>query len=572
MAKILLVEDDNNLREIYEARLQAEGYDIVSAMNGEEALVVAKQERPDLIISDVMMPRISGFEMLDILRNTEGLRDVRIIMLTALGQAEDKTRADALGADRYLVKSQVTLEDIVKAVQELLSPPEPAAPAELPALSATPAVAVTPAPSITPVAEPVAVATDTPAAAPTPPVPAPVVEPPTAAIPVVAPPQPEAMPAVTVSEPPAVAPVTATPTAAPATDTGFGGSTAYQTAAAPDASTAVTQPPAAVPELVSDLPQPTMPTAPADPVAPAPSDAPDNAAAESQVEASEPQSTSAEEAAVRAQIEDFVQHNTPVTDPIPVAPNVSPASVATPVANVPQSVAPTAPTQADATPQTETPVVPVAPSPVAATPQAPSIDAPAQPAPSAPVPSQPPHVVMEDALKDLMANTKLPNATEAPQPVVVTPPAPQLQSEPTTPPAVAPAPEVVPQPAPAAPATVPNADGSVVAHKKIISPITPQSANSPDELAQLLAKEGITSIEDDEHNGPLPATPAASPQLVAPAASGQLAAPSPQVASPVATPPVAVQPQSNDSAVVPHPPGHVISPNGDTTDPNRIAL
>lgn len=121
MAKILLVEDDNNLREIYEARLQAEGYDIVSAKDGEEALVVAKKERPDLIIADVMMPRVSGFEMLDILRNTPELKDVHVIMLTALGQAEDKTRADSLGADRYLVKSQVTLEDIVKASTDVLS-------------------------------------------------------------------------------------------------------------------------------------------------------------------------------------------------------------------------------------------------------------------------------------------------------------------------------------------------------------------------------------------------------------------------------------------------------------------
>lgn len=121
MAKILLVEDDNNLREIYEARLQAEGYAIVSAKDGEEALVLAKNEHPDLIISDVMMPKVSGFEMLDILRNTDGLRDTKIIMLTALGQSEDQTRADKLGADRYLVKSQVTLEDIVKVTHELLN-------------------------------------------------------------------------------------------------------------------------------------------------------------------------------------------------------------------------------------------------------------------------------------------------------------------------------------------------------------------------------------------------------------------------------------------------------------------
>ena len=121
MAKVMLVEDDNNLREIYEARLQAEGYDIVSAKDGEEALVVAKAEKPDLIISDVMMPKISGFEMLDILRNTDGLKDLKIIMLTALGQSDDQQRASRLGADRYLVKSQVTLEDIVKVAHELLA-------------------------------------------------------------------------------------------------------------------------------------------------------------------------------------------------------------------------------------------------------------------------------------------------------------------------------------------------------------------------------------------------------------------------------------------------------------------
>ena len=66
MAKVLLVEDENNLREIYEARLQSEGYETATASDGEQALVVAKEAKPDLVISDVMMPKISGFEMLDI--------------------------------------------------------------------------------------------------------------------------------------------------------------------------------------------------------------------------------------------------------------------------------------------------------------------------------------------------------------------------------------------------------------------------------------------------------------------------------------------------------------------------
>ncbi len=120
MAKILLVEDDNNLREIYEARLMAEGYEIVTARDGEEALTVAMKEKPDLIISDVMMPKISGFDMLDILRTTEETKNVKVIMMTALSQAEDKARAEKLGADRYLVKSQVTLEDVAKVAKEVL--------------------------------------------------------------------------------------------------------------------------------------------------------------------------------------------------------------------------------------------------------------------------------------------------------------------------------------------------------------------------------------------------------------------------------------------------------------------
>ncbi|GAC1387075.1 MAG: hypothetical protein NVS1B7_5980 [Candidatus Saccharimonadales bacterium] len=133
MAKIMLVEDDNNLREIYEARLLAEGYEIVSAKDGEEALAMAIKEKPDLIISDVMMPKISGFDMLDILRSTPETKDTRVIMMTALSQAEDKARASKLGADRYLVKSQVTLEDVAKVARDVLEGnDETPAPALLP--------------------------------------------------------------------------------------------------------------------------------------------------------------------------------------------------------------------------------------------------------------------------------------------------------------------------------------------------------------------------------------------------------------------------------------------------------
>jgi CheY-like chemotaxis protein len=116
----MLVEDDVNLIEIYQARLQVEGFNIITAKDGEAALALAVNEHPDLIVLDVMMPRISGFDMLDILRGTDGIKDTKVIMMTALSQAEDKARAEALGANAYLVKSQVTLEDLVKKVHEIL--------------------------------------------------------------------------------------------------------------------------------------------------------------------------------------------------------------------------------------------------------------------------------------------------------------------------------------------------------------------------------------------------------------------------------------------------------------------
>lgn len=116
----MLVEDDKSLREIYGVRLQAEGYEIKSAGDGEEALAMAIKEHPDLIIADVMMPKISGFDMLDILRATPETKDIKVIMMTALSSEDQRTRGETLGADRYLVKSQVGIEDVVRTIHDVL--------------------------------------------------------------------------------------------------------------------------------------------------------------------------------------------------------------------------------------------------------------------------------------------------------------------------------------------------------------------------------------------------------------------------------------------------------------------
>ena len=115
--KILLVEDDTALAGVYRSRLELEGFEVREEHNGEDALSAAIEYKPDLVLLDAMMPKISGFDVLDILRNTPETTNIRVIMLTALSQPKDKERAEALGVDDYLVKSQVVIGDVVERVK-----------------------------------------------------------------------------------------------------------------------------------------------------------------------------------------------------------------------------------------------------------------------------------------------------------------------------------------------------------------------------------------------------------------------------------------------------------------------
>jgi len=118
--RILLVEDDDALANVYVTRLQAEGFDVRRVSNGEEALATALTYKPNLVVLDVMMPKVSGFDVLDILRNTPETANLKIIMLTALSQSSDQERAKSLGADDYLVKSQVVIADVIDRIRHHL--------------------------------------------------------------------------------------------------------------------------------------------------------------------------------------------------------------------------------------------------------------------------------------------------------------------------------------------------------------------------------------------------------------------------------------------------------------------
>ena len=104
MTKILLVEDDKSLREIYGVRLLAEGYDIISAGDGEEALAMAIKDRPDLIVSDVMMPRMNGYELCINIKEDITISHIPIILLTARDDKQSLISGYKNGADAYLTK------------------------------------------------------------------------------------------------------------------------------------------------------------------------------------------------------------------------------------------------------------------------------------------------------------------------------------------------------------------------------------------------------------------------------------------------------------------------------------
>lgn len=440
MAKIMLVEDDNNLREIYEARLLAEGYEIVAAKDGEEALAMAVKEKPDLIISDVMMPKISGFDMLDILRSTPETKNTKVIMMTALSQAEDKARAEKLGADRYLVKSQVTLEDVAKTAHDVLEGGPgaiadqgvdptalPAAPAgEQPSAPAPAPQLVTPTPAPEPSAVPPAPAFATPNPVAAPAIPAPVPQAdntPAPAAPIVTaePAAPAAMPAPTPE--PAVPAFVSSPSAAPASfgtpaAPAFNLPPALQdtpqetqeptaqapaqpfTPATPAPTPIAIDTPAPVPDTTMPLPEPVaqnnaLPPAQELPATPAldtdtpaiPADAPAQGAG---VDDGLTQTTEAEEAAIDQQIEDFIETIVPNPDaPEAAAPGqVDPAAPAAPSAPAPTPEAPAEDTGyglPGSTQQTVEHIDVVAP-PDESAPAAPSANTPEPAAPTGPAP------------------------------------------------------------------------------------------------------------------------------------------------------------------------------------------
>ncbi len=119
-AHIMIVEDDNFLAEIYQKKFELEGFKVSVASNGEKALVDIKKKMPDLVLLDVLLPKLDGFSVLEKLKADAAVKDIPVILLTNLGQQDDVQRGLDRGAADYLIKTHFKPSEVVDKVKKVL--------------------------------------------------------------------------------------------------------------------------------------------------------------------------------------------------------------------------------------------------------------------------------------------------------------------------------------------------------------------------------------------------------------------------------------------------------------------
>jgi len=125
MPKVLVVEDDKFLRELINRKLQTENFETFLAFDGETALVLVEQERPDIVLLDLILPGINGFEVLAKIKENEKLKEIPVIILSNLGQKDDIDKGMGLGAADYLVKAHFTPSEIIEKINQILMKTSP---------------------------------------------------------------------------------------------------------------------------------------------------------------------------------------------------------------------------------------------------------------------------------------------------------------------------------------------------------------------------------------------------------------------------------------------------------------
>ena len=120
MKNILFIEDESALQKTIGDILESKNYKVIKVLDGESGLRSAKEERPDLILLGLILPKMDGFEVLKVLKASEETKNIPVIILTNLEETENIQKALELGATTYLVKSSYTLEEVVKKIEKTL--------------------------------------------------------------------------------------------------------------------------------------------------------------------------------------------------------------------------------------------------------------------------------------------------------------------------------------------------------------------------------------------------------------------------------------------------------------------
>lgn len=120
MKKILFIEDESALQKTFGEILSQEGYEMIPALDGETGLEMAKTKKPDLILLDLILPKVHGFDVLKQLKEDPGTKGIPVIILTNLEGIGDVDKAIGLGATTYLVKAKYTLEEVLEKIKKAL--------------------------------------------------------------------------------------------------------------------------------------------------------------------------------------------------------------------------------------------------------------------------------------------------------------------------------------------------------------------------------------------------------------------------------------------------------------------
>ncbi len=119
--KILLVEDEPMLSNLLKGRLEKDGFQVIQAKDGDEALTDLKRDKYDLVLLDIILPKMSGFEVMESMRTDPNMQDVPVVIVSNLGQESDVEKGQMLGAVGYFIKAQLSIEELVSKIRDFFT-------------------------------------------------------------------------------------------------------------------------------------------------------------------------------------------------------------------------------------------------------------------------------------------------------------------------------------------------------------------------------------------------------------------------------------------------------------------